>query len=97
MSSIDQIEIPFSKTKMVLTLLGSLVFIGLGLWFVIDPPASNHRVFGNPTRVFTVGLVSMLFFGLVCVVVIRKLVDNRPGLTFIGKVSVIILVACLLV
>ena len=80
MSSIDQIEIPFSKTKMVLTLLGSLVFIGLGLWFVIDPPASNHRVFGNPTRVFTVGLVSMLFFGLVCVVVIRKLVDNRPGL-----------------
>jgi len=61
MTNEEQIEIPLSKTKMTLTFLGSLVFVGLGLWFLINPPKSNHLLFGNPTLIFIAGLASVIF------------------------------------
>jgi hypothetical protein len=75
------IEIPLSKKKMILTLLGSIAFVGIGVWFLIAPPKISNPVFGDPTLLFIVGLASILFFGLVAVVVIRKLPDNKAGLT----------------
>ena len=81
MTKEEQIEIPLSKTKMILTFLGSLVFVGLGLWFITNPPKSNHWLFGNPTIVFIIGLASVLFFGLVAVTIFRKFSDKKPGLT----------------
>ncbi len=80
MTEIEQIEIPLSKTKMAMTFLGSLVFVGLGLWFLIYPPKSNHWLFGNPTLIFISGLASVIFFGLVAVVIFRKFSDKKPGL-----------------
>lgn len=80
MTNEEQIEIPLSKTKMTLTFLGSLVFVGLGLWFLINPPKSNHLLFGNPTLIFIAGLASVIFFGLVAVTIFRKFCDNKPGL-----------------
>ena len=76
-----QIEIPLSKTKMILTFFGSLVFVGLGIWFLTNPPKSNHWLFGNPTIVFIIGLASVIFFGLVAVTIFRKFSDKKPGLT----------------
>jgi hypothetical protein len=38
----DQIIIPLSKKKMFLTLLGSIVFVGVGLWFLTSPPETIH-------------------------------------------------------
>lgn len=81
MTKEEQIEIPLSKTKMMLTFLGSLVFVGLGLWFLTNPPKSNHWLFGNPTIVFIIGLASVIFFGLVAVIIFRKFSDKKPGLT----------------
>ena len=81
MTEEEQIEIPLSKTKMALTFLGSLVFVGLGLWFLINPPKSNHWLFGNPTVIFIVGLASVIFFGLVAVTIFKKYTDKKPGLT----------------
>jgi hypothetical protein len=75
------IEIPLSKKKMILTLFGAIVFVAIGIWFLIDPPQISNPVFGDPTLLFIVGLTSILFFGLVAVVVIRKLPDNKAGLT----------------
>ena len=75
-----QIEIPLSKNKMFLTLLGSTTFVVLGLWFLIDPPKSNHWLLGNPTLIFIIGLASILFFGLVAVTIFRKFSDKKPGL-----------------
>jgi len=75
-----QIEIPLSKTKMTMTFLGSLAFVGLGLWFLINPPKSNHWLFGNPTLIFVAGLASVLLFGLVAITIFRKFSDKKAGL-----------------
>lgn len=80
MTEEQQIEIPLSKTKMMLSFLGSLIFVGLGLWFLIIPPKSNHWLFGIPTLVFIIGLASVIFFGLVAVIIFLKLSDKKPGL-----------------
>lgn len=81
MTKEEQIEIPLSKTKITLTFLGSLVFVGFGLWVVINPPRTNVGLFSNATVIFVAGLASVLFFGLVAVTIFRKFLDNKPGLT----------------
>jgi hypothetical protein len=81
MTKEEQIEIPLSKSKMILTFFGSLVFVGLGIWFLTNPPKSNHWLFGNPTIVFIIGLAPVIFFGLVAVTIFRKFSDKKPGLT----------------
>ncbi len=75
-----QIEIPLSKKKLILMLIGSIAFVAAGLWFVINPPTINHPLFGNPTLIFVTGIASILFFGLCAVYITRKLPDNKPGL-----------------
>ena len=80
MTKNEQIEIPLSKSKMIMTFMGSLVFVGLGLWFLLNPPKSNHWLFGNPTFIFIAGLASVIFFGLVAVTIFRKFSDKKPGL-----------------
>lgn len=81
MTNEEQIEIPLSKTKMILTFLGSLMFVGLGVWFLTNPPKSNHWLFGNTTLIFITGLASVIFFGIVAVTIFRKFSDKNPGLT----------------
>ncbi|MGI6319906.1 MAG: STM3941 family protein [Bacteroidales bacterium] len=88
MTENGQIEIPLSKKKMTLTLLGSIIFVGLGIWFLINPPKINNPIFGNPTVIFIVGLASILFFGLVAITVFRKLSDKKAGL-IINKQGII--------
>lgn len=80
MTQNEQIEIPLSKNKMLLTFVGAIVFVGVGLWFLINPPKISNPIFGNPTLLFIVGLASILFFGLVAVTILRKFSDKKPGL-----------------
>lgn len=80
MTQDEQIEIPLSKQKMLLTLLGSIVFVGLGIWFLINPPRISNPILGNPALIFILGLASILFFGLVAVTILRKFSDKKPGL-----------------
>ena len=65
---------------MLLTFLGALVFVGLGLWFIISPPKTDLPILGNPAVIFSSGLASVLFFGLVAITVLRKLPDKTAGL-----------------
>ncbi|QQS20790.1 MAG: hypothetical protein IPL87_04520 [Candidatus Moraniibacteriota bacterium] len=76
----ERIEIPLSRTKLILAFLGSLVFVALGLWFLVHPPTTNHWLFGNRTVIFVAGLVSVIFFGLVAGILFRKFSDKKPGL-----------------
>ena len=76
----ESIEIPLSKKKLVLTLVGAIGFVAIGCWFLIAPPQISNPVIGNPTTIFITGLASVIFFGLVAIVVIRKLPDNKAGL-----------------
>ena len=47
----QKIEIALSKKKIFLMLLGALVFVVIGLWFVILPPTISNSYRGNPTKI----------------------------------------------
>ena len=75
----QHIAIPLSKSKLILMLLGALVFVALGLWFVIAPPVV-HNSFWGTTRIIVVGYASIIFFGICAIFIARKFIDKRPGL-----------------
>lgn len=80
MDSSKKIEIQLSKSKLTLLFLGSVVFVGLGIWFVVNPPEISNPVLGNPTTIFIVGLASIVFFGFAGFFIFKKLGDKSPGL-----------------
>jgi hypothetical protein len=65
---------------MLLTFFGAIVFVGLGVLFVINPSIFVTTIFRNPTIIFIAGLASVLFFFFFSVTVFRKLFDNKAGL-----------------
>ena len=67
------IEIPLSKSKMTRTILGSLIFLGLGTWFLVNPPQN----FNNPILVLIIGITSILFFLFNAIIIFRKLSDKK--------------------
>ncbi|WP_298520246.1 STM3941 family protein [uncultured Kordia sp.] len=74
----NPIEIPQSKKKIILLILGSLVFVVLGacLYFEIIP--NNDRM--NASFIKIVGIVSMVFFGLTLAIGIKRIVHTKLGL-----------------
>ena len=75
-----RIEIPLSKKKLSLMLIGSIAFVAIGLWFIINPPTISNPIFGNHIYLSVVGISSVLFFGICAIYIIAKLQDKKPGL-----------------
>lgn len=67
----DQILVPLSKVKIVLILLGSVVFVGIGVWIWTD---------SNDAFSLTVAAAGGGFFGLCGLYALLKLFDAAPGL-----------------
>ncbi|EJL64484.1 STM3941 family protein [Flavobacterium sp. CF136] len=80
MSEENQIEIPLSKQKLYLMLFGSIIFVGIGTWLVVNPPKSNHPIFGNPMIILISGISAIVFFGYITFTLFKKLPDNKPCL-----------------
>lgn len=76
----NQIEIPLSKQKLYLMLFGSILFVGIGTWLAVNPPKSNHPIFGNSMIILISGIVAIVFFGYTAFSLLKKLPDNKPGL-----------------
>lgn len=76
MPSIKRVEIPLSKSKLSLLLLGSIVFIATGVWLVMAAPVTHYPV------IFcrALGIVCVLFFGVIALSIASKLQDNSRGL-----------------
>jgi hypothetical protein len=83
MEGSNSIEVQLSKTKLVLMLLGSIAFVCIGIWFIADRPVSPF--INNPAIVVCVGLASILFFGLIGILLVKKLSDKSPGLIISDK------------
>lgn len=62
MTSGQQIQIPISNSKLILMIIGSLGFVGLGVLFVMNPEKYTSPIMRNPTVIFILGLASILFF-----------------------------------
>jgi prepilin signal peptidase PulO-like enzyme (type II secretory pathway) len=75
----NKIEVPLSKTKILLTIGGSVLFVVLGFYFVTTMADQQTRF--NPTIVKGVGIASILFFGATGIYGIRKMFDKSVGLT----------------
>lgn len=76
----SSIEIPLSKKKITLLLIGSIVFVVLGVWFVMEPDQFSRGPLRNPTVVTIVGVAAIVFFGFCALYALRKLPGNKPGL-----------------
>lgn len=75
-----RVEIPLSKTRISLMILGSVVFVLLGIWFIVDPPDARNVFWSNPVMLRGLGIVTIVFFGYAGLVLMRKLTEQQPGL-----------------
>jgi hypothetical protein len=73
-----------SKTRLVLMLIGALLFVAIGLWMVGafgEPP----RPRGLAGRLTWVGWIGIPFFGLAAVAIAAKLRDKSAQLVIDGR------------
>jgi len=76
------IEIPLSKTKIILVILGCATFVILSIW-IWTIAESQMRY--SPLRLQIVSILGITFFGLGLIFGPRKLFDKRPGLIIDDK------------
>src|SRR4051812_22343719 len=81
----DQIEIRLSKRKLILMLIGSIIFVVLGVSCVINPEKYHSIMFNNPSLIFVTGIASIIFFAICAIAFIIKFGDKRPGLIISDK------------
>jgi len=74
---IQKTEIQLSKTKLLMMLIGSALFVGLGIWFVMNPAEIKPN---RETFVSIVGIASILFFGACLLFITKKMFDTKIGL-----------------
>ncbi len=74
-----EIEIPLSKTKIILLLIGALVFVAAGSWGILEPERfASYRYPKN--IVLIIGIASISFFGTCFVFIAKKVFSRKPGL-----------------
>ncbi|MFV0156771.1 hypothetical protein OBK20_13055 [Empedobacter falsenii] len=76
----NRIEIPLSKTKMLLLLFGAIGFVVLGTLFTFNPDKFVSPITRNPEIIRIAGIASVLFFGAVGIYGTRKMFDKNVGL-----------------
>lgn len=76
----ERIEIYTSKKKSILMLLGSLIFVGLGIWMFIN--ADNFTGWRGRNQIFIqgIGVSSVLFFGFGIFVGIKRIIKSEIAL-----------------
>ena len=85
MSVDKQIEIPISKNKLILMILGSIIFVALSFWLIIvRPPVLYFNKADSAPIDIIVSIAGILFFGLCLIFIAKKLSDNNPGLVING-------------
>lgn len=79
----NKIEIPLSKTKLLLAVGGSLLFIVACLYLLLI--VADQQVRFSPLLIKGVGVLGILFFGATGITGIKKIFDNNMGLTIDDK------------
>lgn len=79
----EVIEIPLSRNKLILLLLGSLLFVLAGLWLFLNANQFQDislTFLRNPLIIKAIGLLGMIFFGAAAETAIGKLREKKAGL-----------------
>ena len=77
----NKVEIPLSKTKLTLTILGAFSFVLFGTLFIINPDKFVSPFLQNPEIVKIVGIIGVSLFSTLGIYGIKKLFDKKFGLT----------------
>ena len=75
-----QIEIPRSKKKMIFMLIGSFVFVLIGVWIIVAQPTVKNIFFNNLIVKNISGALAIIFFGIIAISIGRKLPQKAAGL-----------------
>ena len=76
----ETIEIYSSKKKSLLLLIGSIAFVALGVWLLIEADNLTGWRARNPIFTRGIGIASILFFGLGIFVGIKRLIKSEIAL-----------------
>jgi hypothetical protein len=76
----NRIEIPLSKTKIFLLVIGSVAFVVFGILFILNPDTFLTPIFRSPSLLRLLGVAAVLFFGGTGIYGFRKLFDKKIGL-----------------
>jgi hypothetical protein len=78
-------KIELSKIKLIFNFIGSSLFVLMGFWFILKPSTFSKNLFGLEILVYIEGFASILFFGLVAILVFKKLLNKEPGFVINSK------------
>jgi len=74
------VEIPLSKSKMSLMLMGCIAFIALGVWLLSYQPTSSDPPWMIRPFIVPAAIAAIAFFGFCAVLAVKKLSSTLPGL-----------------
>lgn len=76
----SRIEIPQSKGKIILLLIGAIAFVVGGVFFALSPEVFATSRMRSPEVIRIVGILSISFFGICGYFIAKKFFDPKPGL-----------------
>ncbi|WP_378106641.1 STM3941 family protein [Chryseobacterium sp. sg2396] len=76
----NTIKIKSSKTKFLLIITAAVIFIILGLFLVINPDYFISNIFRNSIVISITGYISIIFFSICLILIIKVLVSKRISL-----------------
>lgn len=81
----ERIEIYASKKKSLLLLIGSIAFVVIGVWLLLEADNLTGWRARNPIFTRGIGIVSIIFFGLGIFVGIKRLIKSEIALIIDSK------------
>jgi hypothetical protein len=76
----QSIDIKLSRWKMFLAIVGSFLFVLLGVLFIYDPQGYTSPMARSPAVLFVSGIASVTFFGVCLLYALYKIIDTKFGL-----------------
>ncbi|RKS02857.1 STM3941 family protein [Flavobacterium sp. 102] len=76
----SEIRIALSKRKLIFAFIASIIFVAIGIKFILKPESYVSFSHRNFELIRIVGYASLIFFGLCLIYIIFKAFDKKPGL-----------------
>jgi hypothetical protein len=81
----NRIEIYTSKKKSILMLIGSIIFVVLGIWLLMNAYNFTGWKARNPILTQGIGVISIIFFGLGIFIGVKRLIKSELALIIDSK------------
>jgi hypothetical protein len=81
----ERIEIYTSKKKSTFMLVGSILFVALGVWILSKPDNYNAWIAGNLIIAYGIGLVTVIFFGFGIIIGIKRIIKSEIAIIIDSK------------